>query len=63
MIRVELKTFTNAKGSQSLPIENAITGPIPKRLLFVLMDNTEFLASRITNPFRFDHYDMTYFTL
>ena len=39
MTRVELKTFTYAKGLQSLSIDNAVLGPIPKRLLFVLLDN------------------------
>ena len=39
--RVELKTFTHAKGSQSLSIDNAIVGPIPKRYLFVMLDYTK----------------------
>ena len=60
---VELKAFTHAKGSQSLSIDNAILGPIPKHLLFVLFDNTEFLGSLTTNPFMFHHFDMNYFTL
>ena len=44
MTSVELKTFTHVKGSQSLSIDNAILGPIRKRLLFMLLDNTEFLS-------------------
>ena len=63
MTRVELKTFTFAKGLQSLSIDNAILGPIPKRLLFVLLDNADFLGSLTTNPFKFRAYDMTYFRL
>ena len=63
MTRVELKTFTHAKGSQSLSIDNAILGPIPKRLLFVMVDNGEFLGSLTTNPFNYQHFDMTFFTL
>ena len=62
MTRVELKTFTHAKGSQS-SIDNAIFGPIPKRLPFVMINNTHFLGTLDTNPFAFHHYDMTYFTL
>ena len=38
-------------------------GPIPKRLLFVLLDNTDFLGSLASNPFKFHHFDMNYFTL
>ena len=63
MTRVELKTFTYAKVLQSLSIDNAILGPIPKRLLFVMVDNGVFLGSLTTNPFKFQHLDMTYFTL
>ena len=63
MTRVELKTFTYAKGLQSLSIDNAILGPIPKRLLFVMVDNADFIGSLTTNPFRFNHFDTTYFTL
>ena len=62
MTRVELKTFTYAKGLQSLSIDNAILGPIPKRLLFEIVDNGEFLGSLATNTFTFQHFDMTYFT-
>ena len=34
MTRVELKTFTFSAGSKSLSIDNAVLGPVPKRLLF-----------------------------
>ena len=61
--RVELKTFTYASGSQSLSIDNAILGPIPKRLLFAMIDNKHFLGSTNTNPFKFNHYDMDSFSL
>ena len=40
MTCVELKYFTHAKGSQSLSKDNAILRHIPKRLLFVMLDNT-----------------------
>ena len=63
MTRVEQKTFTHAKGSQTLSIDNAILGSIPKRTLFVMLDNTEVLGSLTRNPFRFQHFDTTYFKL
>ena len=53
--RVELKTFTSASGSQSLSIDNAILGPVPKRLPFAMIDNKHFLGSTNTNPFKFNH--------
>ncbi len=63
MTRVELKTFKYAKGSQSLSIDNAILGPMPKRFHFVMLDTTMFLGSLTMNPFRFQHFDMNYFRL
>ena len=63
MTRVEIKTFTYTKCLQSLSIDNAVLGPIPKRLLFVMVDNGEFLGSLTTKPFKFQQFDMTYFTL
>jgi len=48
--RVELKSFTFSSGAQSLSIDNAVFGTIPKRLLFTMVKNTEFLGSVTTNP-------------
>ena len=59
---VELKTFTFASGSQSLPIDNAVLGPITKRFLFAKIDKY-FPRSADTNPFNFHHYNMDYFSL
>jgi hypothetical protein len=47
---VELKTFTFPKGSRFLSIDNAVLGPIPKRLLFTMVKNTDFIGSVDTNP-------------
>jgi len=40
--RVELKTFSFVAGSKSLSIDNVVLGPIPKRLLFTMVKNTDF---------------------
>jgi hypothetical protein len=61
--RVELKTFTNASGSKSLSIDNAILGVIPKRLIFIMIRNTDFLGQANTNPFNFRHYDLNSFAM
>jgi hypothetical protein len=61
--RFELKTFTFAKGSQSLSIDNAVLGVLPKRLLFPMVRNTDFLGTKDSNPFKFRHYDFEHFTL
>jgi hypothetical protein len=42
LTRVELNTFTFSGGSQSLSIDHAVLGTIPKRLLFTLVKNKEF---------------------
>ena len=60
---VELKTFTFASGSQSVSNDKAILRPIPKRLLFAMMENKHFLGSVGTNPFKFHHYDTDSFSL
>ena len=41
MTRVELKTFTSSSASNSLSIDNAVSGPVPKRLLFTMVKNAE----------------------
>ena len=63
LTRVELKTFTFSSESRSLSIENALLGPIPKRLLCTMVKNTDFLGSLTTNPYFFRHYDINHFAL
>ena len=60
---VEVKNLTFSSGSQPLSIDNAILGPILKRLLFKMIDNKDFLRSLDSNPFEFHHYDMDSFSL
>ena len=62
-LRVELKTFTYAGGPQALSINNAVLGALPKRLIFTMVKNTDFLGSRNSNPYNFRHYDLTSFTM
>ena len=61
--RVELKSFTFSSGSKSLSIDNAVLGPIPKRLLFAMVKNSDLNGSLDTNPFNLKHYDINHFTL
>ena len=61
LTRVELKTYTFSSGSQSLSIDNAVLGPLPKRLLFTMVKNADFLGSVTTNPCNFRHYDLSSF--
>ena len=40
--KVALKTFTFGSGSKSLSIDNAVLGPVSKRLLFCMIKNADF---------------------
>jgi hypothetical protein len=37
--------------------------PLPKRLVFTMLKNTDYLGSMDWNPYNFRHYDMNYFSL
>jgi hypothetical protein len=63
MTRVELKSFTFSSVSQSLSIDTAVLGPIPKRLLFTTIKNKYFLGSIDTNPYFYLQYDLQNFEL
>jgi hypothetical protein len=63
LTRVELKTFTFSAGPQSPSIDQAVIGPIPKRLLFTMIANTDFLGTINTNPFNFQHFGLRTFVM
>jgi hypothetical protein len=56
MTGVELKTFIFSAVSKSRSTDNAVLGPLPKRLLFTMIKNTDFNGSVNTNPYKFRHY-------
>jgi len=60
---IELKTFTFSSGAQSLSVDNTVLEPVPKRLLFTMVKNTDFLGSINTNIYFFRQYDLSYFPL
>jgi len=60
---VELKTFTFSSGAESLSIDKAVLGLVPKRLLFTMVENTDIPGSKNTNSNFFRHYDLSYFAL
>jgi len=63
MTRVEFKTFTFSAGSKSLYIDNTVMGPDPKRLLFTMVKNADFIRKMDTSPYKFQHYDISDFSL
>jgi len=58
MTRVEIKTFTFSAGSKSLSIDKAVLGHVPKRLLFTMVKNVNFIGTIHSNPYKFRHYDI-----
>jgi len=36
---------------------------LPKRLIFTMVKNTDFLGSRHSNPYNLRHYDLTNFIM
>jgi hypothetical protein len=60
LTRVQLKTFTFSSGSQSLSIDNAVIGMVPTRLLFTMIKNKGFLCTVVSNPYQFQHYNITH---
>ena len=61
--KVVLKTFTFSSGSKSLSIDNAVLGTIPKRLLFAMVNNSDFTGSVNSNPFNFHHFKINHFVM
>jgi len=54
--RVEIKTLKFPAASKSLSIDNAVVGPNPKRLLFTVVKNPDFIGSLDSNLYKFQHY-------
>ena len=63
MTRFELKTFSYSAGPKSLSIDNAVFGQLPKRLLFTMIKNKDFLCSLDTNSYYFQHFNLSHFTM
>jgi hypothetical protein len=61
--RVDVRSFTFGPGQRTLSIDNAVLGPLPKRLLFAMTGNTNFSGTPDTNPFDFKHYDIEQFAI
>jgi hypothetical protein len=55
---VDVKTSTFASSSTSLSIDNAVLGTLPKRLLFTLVKNKEYLGTLDSNPYNCRHYGL-----
>jgi hypothetical protein len=63
LTRVALKTSTFSNCPRAVSIINAVLGVLPKRLLFTMVKNSDFLGSRTTNPYHFRNYNVTNVTM
>ena len=63
MTRVKLKEFIFSAGSKSLSIDNAVLVSVPKRLFFTIVKNADFIGTVDTNPYKFQHNDISDFSL
>jgi hypothetical protein len=48
---------------RSLSIDNAVLGPLPKRILITMVKNKDFLGSVESNPYNFKHYKLSNFAM
>jgi len=63
LTRKGLKTFAFPRWAQSLSINNAVLGTVPKRLLYTMEKNINFLDLLNTNPCYFHHHNLSFFLL
>jgi hypothetical protein len=57
--RVELKSFTINAGLRAKTLDNVSLGPLPKRVVFALVNSSGFNGDFTLNPFNFEHYKLT----
>jgi len=58
-----IKHFTVGTGASSFGQDNAYIGTIPHRVTIMMVADTNFSGSYITNPFFFNHFDLSYLAL
>jgi hypothetical protein len=55
----QIKSFTKSSETQKISIDNAFLELVPDRILVILVKNKAFVGSASTNPYHFQHYDLT----
>lgn len=63
LTKVEIKSFTLARGAMSQVIDNAVLGALPKRVTLFFVTNKAFNGSKQANPYNFQHFDLNYLSL
>lgn len=61
--RVEVKSFTIAKDSQTISLDNVIVGQLPNLLLIGMVENQAYTGTRTLNPYNFQHFNLSQFNI
>jgi hypothetical protein len=61
--RVDIRTFTIAKGLSAFSEENAFMGQLPRRIMLGIVADSAYTGSHHTSPFNFDCMKMNYLSL
>lgn len=61
--RVEVKSYTIPKGTQTLGIDNVVRGLLPNLLIFSMVDTVAYSGKRSRNPYNFKHNQLSSFNL
>jgi len=57
--RVEMLSFNLSAGSRQFNLDNLFNGQCPTKALVVLVESERFSGTFKTNPFKFDHFDLS----
>lgn len=61
--RVDVKTATINAGLRNKVMDSLYLGQLPKRIILGFVDNARFNGDFRYNPFKFDHFDLTFLSL
>jgi hypothetical protein len=61
--RVEMKSYTKPSGQSTVSLNNIILGHLPIRIIVGFTTNAAVNGSITVNPFKFQHFNLTYFSL
>jgi hypothetical protein len=61
--RVDIKVLTLPSGLISKSLDNVFVGQMPKRVVLVMVENKAFNDDHKKNPFRFQHFALSNFSL
>jgi len=61
--RVEMKNYTIPSGQSTVSLNNIILGQLPIRIIVGFTTNAAVNGSITLNPFNFQHFNLTYFSL